>query len=126
MNKQIKTEDLRSLDNIFKIAKDSYLYYPEKFNYSNCALKDELNIFDKIEIFFKEDVEFWREEKDIWNWDGKDLRYLVGKAEAPNGIILPLDDSERGHFDIFESVVCISTPCPKEGVFLITFPWFIY
>lgn len=118
MKKEITQDNLKNIASMYNCAEDAYSYIPENFDYSNLIIKDNLNIFDKIEIFFKDDVEFWRDEFSYEeSWDGKDLRFLIGKTDTTTGIILPRNDIESGYFDIIEYIVCLKWPCPKEGAF---------
>ena len=99
---------MKTLNEIFKEARE--FPYPDDFDFSKLKLpKSELKPFDRIKIFSKDEVEFLKEEG---LWDDPDF-----EPECQEGIILPHPDTEeRSNYD-YEAVICIKTPCPKEGIF---------
>ena len=104
---------MKKIEEIFEEVY-SYENYPEDFDFSGVN-SPELQPFDKIIILTKSEVDFLKEEG---LWDENNPNNLENNSKNfSTGVVLPQPDSEERGFDDFESVICVRTICPKEGVF---------
>lgn len=102
---------MNTVESVFKSARDIYAY-PDDFDYQTKKIPI-LEVWDKFMIVTNEDYEFYNEEG-LWG----DESTISKWGEFTEGIIISNNcDMEERSIDAFESVVCLRTPCPKEGIF---------